>query len=60
MGLLKDVPVNKVKEFESEYLEYLDLKHRDILDMLSEGILNSNITNILEKTAQDLVSKYKP
>jgi len=59
-GLLKDVPVSKVKEFEVEFLEYLDLKHRDILDQLSEGILNNNITDILEKTALELVKKYKP
>ena len=60
MGLLKDVPVAKVREFESEFLEYLDLKHRDLLDQLSEGILNNSITDILEKTALELVKKYKP
>jgi len=60
MGLLKDVPVGKVREFESQFLEYLDLKHRDVLDQLSEGILNSNITDILEKTARELAKKYKP
>jgi F-type H+-transporting ATPase subunit alpha len=60
MGLLKDVPVNKVKEFENEYLEYLDMKHRDVLDKLSEGILNNDITDVLEKTADELVKKYKP
>ncbi len=59
-GLLKDVPVVKVKEFEVEFLEYLDLKHRDVLDQLSEGILNNDITDILEKTALELVKKYKP
>jgi F-type H+-transporting ATPase subunit alpha len=59
-GLLKDVPVAKVKEFEVEFLEYLDLKHRDVLDQLSEGILNNNITDILDKTALELVKKYKP
>lgn len=59
MGLLKDVPVNKVKEFENEYLEYLDLKHRDILDLLAAGTLNNDITAILEKVALDLVNKYK-
>ncbi len=59
-GLLKDVPVTKVREFESEFLEYLDLKHRDLLDQLSEGILNNSITDILEKTALELVKKYKP
>ena len=28
MGLLKDVPVNKVKSFENEFIEFLELKHR--------------------------------
>jgi len=60
LGLLRDVPLNKIKEFETEYLEYLDLKHRDILDLLSQGTLNNDITNILEKTALEFVKKYKP
>ena len=60
MGLLRDVPLNKIREFETEYLEYLDLKHRDILDQLSEGKINNDITNVLEKTALDFVKKYKP
>ena len=60
MGLLKDVPVNKVKEFENEYLEYLELKHRDVLDQLGAGVINDNITATLEKTAQELAQKYKP
>jgi F-type H+/Na+-transporting ATPase subunit alpha len=58
-GLLKDVPVNKVREFESEFIEYLDLNHRNILDQLGAGILNNDITKILEKTALELVKKYK-
>jgi F-type H+/Na+-transporting ATPase subunit alpha len=60
MGLLKDVPVNKVKDFENEYLEYLELKHRDILDNLRDGILNNDITKVLEKVASEFVIKYKP
>ena len=59
MGLLKDVPVNKVKSFESEYLEILELKHRSVLDNLRDGILNSDVTNVLEKVALDLALKYK-
>ena len=59
-GLLKDVPVNKVKEFENEYIEYLNLKHRDILDSLRDGILNNDITKVLEKVASELVIKFKP
>jgi F-type H+-transporting ATPase subunit alpha len=60
MGLLKDVPVDKVKEFENQYLEYLELKHSDILEQLSEGVLNSKITDVLEKTALEQAKKYKP
>jgi len=60
MGLLKEVPVNKVKEFEKDFIEFLDLKHRDVLDNLRDGILNSDITKVLEKVAADLVMKFKP
>jgi F-type H+/Na+-transporting ATPase subunit alpha len=59
MGLLRDVPVNKVKEFEKDFIEFLDLKHRDVLDNLRDGILNSEITGTLEKVALDLTAKYK-
>jgi F-type H+-transporting ATPase subunit alpha len=59
MGLLKDVPINKVKSFESEFIELLELKHQDTLDSLREGILNDDITKVLEKVASDLVIKYR-
>jgi F-type H+-transporting ATPase subunit alpha len=58
-GLLRDVPVNRVREFETEFLEYLDLKHRDVLDSLGEGTINDEITGILDKTARELVLKFK-
>jgi F-type H+-transporting ATPase subunit alpha len=59
MGLLKDVPVNKVKNFESEYIEFLELKHRDVLDNLKNGILNNDITQVLEKVALEVALKYR-
>ena len=58
MGLLKDVPINKVKSFEIDFIEFLELKHRDTLDSLREGKLNDDITKVLEKVASDLVIKY--
>jgi F-type H+/Na+-transporting ATPase subunit alpha len=60
MGLLRDVPINKVKNFESEFLEFLELKHKDVLNNLRDGILNDDITKILEKVASELVVKYRP
>jgi F-type H+-transporting ATPase subunit alpha len=59
MGLLKDVPIPKVKEFEKEYIEFLNLKHRDVLDKLRDGILNNDITGVLDKVALELTAKYR-
>ena len=59
-GLLKDVPINMVKNFENEFLEFMELKHRDVLDNLRDGILNNDITKVLEKVATDLAGKYRP
>tara|TARA_A100001035_G_scaffold118700_1_gene93224 strand:- start:1256 stop:2839 length:1584 start_codon:yes stop_codon:yes gene_type:complete len=58
-GLLMDVPVNKIKEFESEYIAFLHLKHQDILDSLAKGKLSDEITNTLKSVAKELSSKYK-
>jgi F-type H+-transporting ATPase subunit alpha len=57
-ALLNKVPVNKIREFEAEFLEFLDAKHRDILDTLKAGKLTDEVTSTIEKVAKDLASKY--
>jgi len=57
-NLLRDVPVNKVKEFEAEYLEFLNAKHRGILDTLKSGKLTDEVTDTLVAVAKDLSAKY--
>jgi F-type H+-transporting ATPase subunit alpha len=57
-GLIQNVPVNKVKDFEIEYLDYLDAKHKDIMDELKSGKLSDNATETLSKVAKELASKY--
>ncbi|ATA67959.1 F0F1 ATP synthase subunit alpha [Capnocytophaga cynodegmi] len=57
-NLLRQVPVNKVKEFEKEYLDFLNLQHRDVLDELKAGQFNDKITETLEKVAKELTEKY--
>jgi len=58
-GLIQDVPVEKVKEFEKEYIEYLKMKHNDVLKRLAKGELADDMTKTLETVAKDLSSKYK-
>ncbi|MCB9335490.1 MAG: F0F1 ATP synthase subunit alpha [Flavobacteriales bacterium] len=58
-GLINAVPVDKVKEFETEFLSYMETKHRDVLDGLRAGKLDDEITSTLEKAASELTAKYK-
>ena len=39
-GLLMDVPTEKVKEFEAEFIAFLHNKHQDVLDSLAAGNLS--------------------
>ncbi len=57
--LLRKVPVEKVKEFEKDYLEFLNAKHRDILDILKAGKLTDEVTDTLEKVAKEVSAKYE-
>ncbi len=57
-GLLMNVPVNKIKEFEVEFISFLHSKHQDTLDSLAAGKLTDEIKLIIEKVAADLSQKY--
>jgi F-type H+/Na+-transporting ATPase subunit alpha len=57
-GLISKVPVNKVKEFETEFLSFLKTKHKDILAQVKQGKLTDEITNTFESVAKDLAGKY--
>ena len=57
-NLLRDIPVNRVKEFESEYLRVLNDKHSKILSTIKQGKLTDEVTDTLEKVCADLVSKF--
>jgi F-type H+-transporting ATPase subunit alpha len=57
-NLLNKVPVNKVKEFERDYIEYLNAKHRDSLDTLKAGKLTDEVLDVLVNVAKELSAKY--
>ena len=57
-GLLQKVPVNKVKEFETEFLSYMENKHKDVLNKLKAGEFNDELTGVLEKVCKELSDKY--
>ena len=57
-NLLRDIPVDRVKEFESEYIRVLNDKHSKILSTIKQGKLTDEVTSTLEKVCADLVSKF--
>ncbi len=58
-GLLQDVPVDKVKVFEKEFLDLMEMQHNDVLKALKAGELTDEVTNTLETVATELAVKYK-
>ena len=57
-GLLMDVPTNKIKEFETEFIAFLHQKHQDVLDQLGAGKLTDQIKDTLKAVTADLSKKY--
>ena len=57
--LLRDVPVEKVKEFETDFLEIMELQHRAVLDDLRDGKLSTEIEDTIRKVAAEVSEKYK-
>lgn len=57
-NLLKNVPIDRVKEFEVEFLDLLEKKFKNILDQLAAGNLNDEVTKTLEQVAKDVEVKY--
>jgi F-type H+-transporting ATPase subunit alpha len=57
--LLRRVPVDKVKEFEKDYLAFLKGKHPEILATLKAGQLTDEVTNTLEKVAKEISSRFE-
>src|SRR5690606_6926447 len=57
-GLFRTVPVNKVREFEAEYLQQLEMRHPEVLQALKQGKFSDEQTQVLDQVAKELASKY--
>ncbi len=53
-GLLDDIPVDKIKEFEDKFYEFLDVQASDLLESIkTEGDLTKKIEETITKTVND-------
>ena len=59
-GLLADVPLDKVSEFQTGFLQILRSTHKgDVLDELSRGVLSDSICQTIEQVAASVSGQYK-
>ena len=59
-SLLRDVPLHKVQDFQKSFLEMMRADHqKDVLDVLSSGVINDDVTAIIEKVAADTAQPFK-
>ncbi len=58
-GLLMEVPMSKVREFEADFLATLRANHPQVLEALKAGKFEDSLTDVLSSTAKQLVARYK-
>ncbi|MBR5456313.1 MAG: F0F1 ATP synthase subunit alpha [Bacteroidaceae bacterium] len=56
-NLLREVPVERVVEFETMFLDVMRTRHKeDVLDVLAQGVINETVTGIMERVAKEITS----
>ncbi len=55
-GLMAGIPVESVREFQPLFLDRLRTEHQtDVIDILASGIINDDVTAIIEQVARQVV-----
>lgn len=58
-GLLKVIPEDKIKLFEKEYLERMELRHKEVLQTLKSGKITDEVDQTIRSVVDELSAKYK-
>jgi F-type H+-transporting ATPase subunit alpha len=58
-GLLRNIPVNKIKEFEYLFLTEMEKLHPQTLAELKAGKYDKAQTSVVEELAKEIASQYK-
>ena len=57
-GLLRNVPREKVQQFESEFLDEMQINHKDVLDLLASGKIDDAATSVIRATAAEVSKRF--
>lgn len=57
-NLLRSIPVNKVREFEVAFVDYMNAKHKDVLNQLKAGKIDDSVTSVIESVGAEIAKNY--
>ena len=55
-ALMKDIPIDRVREFQTLFLDRMHASHQDVIDALAAGKLDDTITSAIESTASAVIA----
>ena len=58
-ALMKDIAIDRVREFQSLFLDRMHASHQDVLDALAAGKLDDNLTDTIESTAAAVIASMQ-
>lgn len=58
-GLMREVPVDKVRECQDLFLESMRSNHTDIINTLASGVLTDDITKVIESVMANIAGQFK-
>lgn len=57
-GMLNKIPVNRVREFEKQFLSYMESKHKDALTDIAAGKWGDAQSNAIEAAAKEIIPTF--
>ena len=58
-GLMREVPVDKIRECQDMFLESMRSSHSNILDTFASGALNDEDTKVIEDVMANIAGQFK-
>ena len=55
---MSKVPENKVQEFEKQFLDIMEVKHKDVMEQLKAGKIDDDIKAVLKEEALNLSEHF--
>jgi F-type H+-transporting ATPase subunit alpha len=55
---LRNIPVNKIREFEAAFVGYLEQKHKEVLVSLKSGKIDDHVMSVLDAAGEEISKSY--